>query len=210
MAKYRLGYVFILLMAFYQNLSAQRINFSVFAGEDITITSREGPPGLNFNSKKSVILTGSGDIISIKRGNAADDAYVVVYEIVAAEGFDLLVDVNAPSALRIPGDTVAMNQIPLTLTIAYENKGANNANAAKINAIDAPLGATSLIIPVLPRSSGAPPPPPDPFSGTTSSRPTGKVYLMISGQIGPVGNVRTGTYEGEIQINVNYAGANYE
>lgn len=192
------------------DLAAQRINFSAFAGDGISLNSPQGPPGLNFNSKKRVIVTGSNETIRIQRGNSGDDAYTVVYEIVAAEGFDLQVDVTAPSALRISGDTVALNQVPFVVTFAYENKGANSVPSARNNAIDAPVGLTSLIIPVLPRSSGAPAPPPDPFSGSTSSRPTGKVYLFVYGEAGPVGNVRAGTYEADVIINVNYAGATYE
>ncbi len=192
------------------DLTAQRINFSSFAGEGITVTSPEGPSGLNFNSKKSMIVTGSNETITIQKGNAGDDMYAVVYEIMAAEGFDLQVDVTAPSALRISGDPVALNQVPLVLTFAYENKGANSVASARNNAIDAPVGLTSLIIPVLPRSIGAPAPPPDPFTGSSTSRPTGKVYLFIYGEAGPVGNVRAGTYEADVIINVNYAGANYE
>lgn len=200
----------LLVFGLSKSLEAQRINFSTFAGEGIVISSPEGPSGLNFNSKKSVIISGSNEKVSIKRGNGGDDGYSVIYEIVAAEGFDLLVDITAPSALRIAGDTVATNQIPLVLEVAYSNKGTNSVASARGQAIDVPAGATSLIIPVLARMTGAPGPPPDPFSGSTSSRPTGKVYVFIYGEAGPVGNVRAGNYEAAIQINVNYAGANYE
>ncbi len=203
-AKYRgVGTLMILLFCTF-SLEAQRINFSAYAGEDIRIKS-VGPSELNFNSKKRIVITGSGDKVTIKRGDGGDDALAIVYEIEAAEGFDLQIDISAPP-LRILENANPENEIPLSLFIAYENKGTGNL----VNAIDAPEGMNSLIIPVISRISGAPGPPPDPFSGTTTSRTTGKVYLFIYGEAGPVGNVQAGLYEADISINVNYAGGSYE
>jgi hypothetical protein len=193
------------------DLSAQdRINFSAFAGEGITISTPQGPTGLNFNSKKRIVIPNTQEKISIRRGHQDDVGYSVIYRIEAAEGFDLLVDVSVPPVLRINGDTNPANIVPFMLTMTYENKGANNVNEARANSVEVPAGLTSLIIPVLPRSAGTPGPPPDPFSGDFSSRPKRDVYLFLYGEVGPIGNVRSGIYTGDIVINVTYAGSNYE
>lgn len=208
---YRIAGALAVQMACCLGLSAQdRINFSAFAGAGITIHSPQGPTELNFNSKRRIVNPNFNEKISIRRGQAEDESYSIVYRIEAAEGFDIQVDVTAPSALRIAGDTDVNNQVPLSLTLAYENKGAQNINAARVASVELPAGLTSLIIPVLPRTGSQPGPPPDPFSGDFSSRPKREVYLFIYGEAGPIGNVRSGMYSGDIVINVNYAGAAYE
>jgi hypothetical protein len=208
---YRILGTILVFLVCSQGLWAQdRINFSAFAGAGITIQSPQGPTGLNFNSKRRIVTPNLNEKVSIRRGQSEDESYSIVYRIEAAEGFDIQVDVTAPSALRISGDTDPNNQVPFALTLAYENKGAQNVNAARAASVELPAGLTSLIIPVLPRSGGQPGPPPDPFSGDFSSRPKGQVYLFIYGEAGPVGNVRSGMYSGDIVINVNYAGVNYE
>jgi hypothetical protein len=208
---HRILWILPVLFLWCTDLSAQgRINFSAFAGEGITISTPQGPTELNFNSKRRIVTPNTPEKIIIRRGNQEDEGYSVIYRIEAAEGFDLLVDVSAPTALRITGDTNPDNQVPFALTMAYENKGANNVNQARATSIEVPPGLTSLIIPVLPRSTGTPGPPPDPFSGDFSSRPKRDVYLFLYGEVGPIGNVKSGNYSGDIVINVTYAGSSYE
>lgn len=208
---HRILWILPVLFLWCTTLSAQgRINFSAFAGAGITISTPQGPTGLNFNSKRSVVFPNTPEKISIRRGHQDDEEYSVIYRIEAAEGFYLLVEVSAPTALRISEDTDPDNQIPFALTMAYENKGANTVNQARANSIEVPPGLSSLIIPVLPRSTGTPGPPPDPFSGDFSSRPMQNVYLFLYGEVGPIGNVKSGNYSGDIVINVTYAGSNYE
>jgi hypothetical protein len=180
---------------------AQRISFGVFAGEDIIIDSPMGiNPGLDFNQKQRIITSRSGRV-SIGR---ADGEPYVVYRIQAAEGFDLMIDVNQ-TTMSLEGDADTDNSIELKIRIAYNNDGAPNAVVANMSAIDAPAGMNSLIIPVSKNTSLAPGPPPDPLSGETPSRNKATVFLFIYGSLGPIGDVQPGVYSAEININVSYA-----
>lgn len=199
---YILACLMICLVAISPHLMAQRISFGVFAGEGITIDSPMGiNPGLDFNQKQRIITSRSG---SVSIGRAEGEPYVV-YRIQAAEGFDLMIDVNQTNFLWLEGDADTDNSIPLIIRIAYNNEGAPNAVVANMSAIDAPTGMNSLIIPVSKNTSLAPGPPPDPLSGETPSRNKATMFLFIYGDLGPIRDVQPGLYSAEININVSYA-----
>ena len=137
-------------------------------------------------------------------GRAEGEPYVV-YRIQAAEGFDLLIDVNQPNQLWLDGNADSDNGIPLGIRIAYNNEGAPNETIANRSAIDAPVGMNSLIVPVRKNTSLAPGPPPDPLSGEKPSRNKATIFLFIYGSLGPIEDVQPGLYSAEININVSYA-----
>ena len=205
MAKYKIYSICLYALLSLGNFSevwGQRISFRAFAGADITISSPQGPnPALNFNSKRRILTPNIPDRISIGRD---DGEPYVVYTIQAAEGFDIMIDIDY-GPLWLNGDPATGNSIPLSLALSYNNQGANNPMQARNNAVEAPAGTRNLIVPVSPRAAGAPGPPPDPLSGNMSSRQRGTVYLFIYGDLGPIGPVQAGTYTADITINVNYA-----
>lgn len=205
MAKYKIYSICLfafLLLSYVSEVWGQRISFRAFAGADIDISSPQGPnPALNFNSKRRILIRNSNELISIGRGEG--EPYVV-YEIQAAQGFDIMIDIDY-GPLWLNGDPTTGNSIPLSLALSYNNQGAINPMQARNTALDAPAGTRNLIVPVSPRAAGAPGPPPDPLSGNMSSRPRGTVYLFIYGDLGPIGDVQAGTYTADITINVNYA-----
>jgi hypothetical protein len=180
-----------------------RISFRAFAGEGIVLSSPQGlNAGLDFNAKRRIIVPKTDAI----RINLTEGDPFVVYQIKAAEGFDLLVDLDTPRFLELEDeDRDPEDRIPFVLRVAYENSGAATPQAARGNAVELPVGVNSLLLPVGRRSTGAPGPPPDPFSGDFSRRPTGTVYLFLYGELGPFGNIRAGTYSKEVTIHVNYA-----
>lgn len=180
---------------------AQRINFSTWTGsDDITITPVIGSPTLNFNLKQANISANSLDVVTI---NLAD-AQAVAFEIEAPVGFDLTVEVDAPTFLSLDGVGVdPEEQIPFRIGIAYNNLEAVSDVAAKASAIQLPIGFYNVTFPVNRRIGGAPGPPPTPISGG-DARPKTKAYLFITGELGPIGAVNAGQYLGEITINVYF------
>ena len=197
---YLLGSLLIFLIGTTPHLMAQRISFGVFAGEDdISIgLPLGGNTALDFNQKQRILTSGSGQVVSIERKEG--DPYLV-YPIQAAEGFDLLIDVDQPGNLWLDGKVGSDQHIPFALQIAYNNQGAPDINGT----IEAPPGMTSLIVPVSRSTSLAPGPPPDPLSGENSSRNKATFYLFLYGTLGPIENVQAGIYEADITINVSYA-----
>ncbi|MFN3997630.1 hypothetical protein [Algoriphagus sp.] len=201
---YRFGFssLLVLLVAMLgaESSLAQRINFSTWTGsDDITITSVMANPNLNFNQKQANISANSSAITI----NLAD-AQAVAFEIKAPIGFDLTVEVDAPTFLSLDGTgTVPEEQIPFRIGIAYNNMEAGNDAAAKASAIQLPIGFYNVTFPVNRRTGGAPGPPPTPISGgETRSKST--AYLFITGELGPIGAVNAGQYLGDITINVYF------
>jgi hypothetical protein len=199
---YRAWMLVLVLIGTASSGMGQRISFGAFAGADITIFSPLGAnPELNFSSVK--ILTPNMQE-PIRIGRVEGDPYVV-YEIDAAEGFDIMIDVDYGSEIWLDGELGSDNNIDLALRFSYFNRPATDQFTALNGSIEMPPGVRSVIVPVSPRSGGAPGPPPDPFSGNVSSRSKGKVYLFIYGDLGPIGNVQSGRYSGDISITVSYA-----
>lgn len=197
-----IGLVFLALgvLLFSGESHAQRINFSTWTGsDDITITPVNASPTLNFNLKQANISANS-PAVTIN----LTDAQAVAFEIKAPVGFDLTVEVDAPTFLSLDGiGTTAAEQIPFRIGIAYNNLEAGNDAAAKNSAIQLPIGFYNVTFPVNRRTGGAPGPPPTPESGG-SARPKSTAYLIITGELGPIGPVNAGQYLGDITINVYF------
>jgi hypothetical protein len=154
-------------------------------------------PGLNFNQKQAAI-TASGAAVVI----GINDGQTVIYEVEAPEGFDLLVEVDAPNVLTLEGNKE--ETIPFQLRIAYNNQSAPDHLSGKGSAIELPLGFNSISFPVNRRMSGAPGPPPTPEHGGYT-RPKAKAYLYLYATLGPIGAVLPGVYEGNIDISVSFS-----
>jgi hypothetical protein len=179
---------------------AQRINFSTWTGsDDITITPVLASPTLNFNQKEANIRANSPAVTINLTDNQA-----VAFRIEAPEGFDLTVEVDAPTVLSLNGTgTEPEEQIPFRVGIAYSNLLAGDEMTAKNSAVQLPLGFYNVTFPVNRRTSGAPGPPPTPESGSYV-RPKSTAWLFLYGELGPIGPVNAGNYLGDITINVYF------
>lgn len=177
---------------------AQRISFSTWTGsDDINIMSPQGAfPVLDFSQKKRVLLPNS-EAVEI----GLTDTQAVIFEIEAPEGFDLTVEVDAPNQFILSDNP--LENIPFQLRMAYNNQSPADEVSGKLNATELPLGFNSISFPVSRNSSGLPAAPPSPEFGGVS-RPKTRAYLYFYGNIGPIGNVSAGRYEGEININVSF------
>jgi len=186
--------VFIAMMAFTQILQAQRISFGLYAQQQIMITPI-GDGKLNFSDSQSPLISGSNEVLNI---GILQDA-VAIFEISAAEELDIQIYIDAPSALLNDDDG-----IPLEIRFAYSNTGIMDSYTARSMAIEIPPGFNHAVVPVLRRVAGAPGPPPTPaFNGSNATVNT--IYLFVYGNLGPVGNIKPGLYEGFINIYVEYA-----
>ena len=177
---------------------AQRISFNTWTGsDDITILSPQGAmPTLDFNQKQRALVPGT-EAVTI----GLADNQAVIYEIEAPEGFDLTVDISAPSVFVLTDNPT--ESIPFLLKVAYNNMSPVDELSGKLSAVELPAGFYSITFPVSRRSSGAPSAPPSPEDGAFT-RPKAKAYLYLYGTFGPVGMVAAGRYEGEININVSF------
>lgn len=196
----------VLLLAAYGGLlfsgasHAQRINFSTWTGsDDISIIPVLASPTLNFNQKQANISANSPAVTI----NLADNQSVA-FRIEAPEGFDLTVEVDAPTLLSLDGTgNDPEEQIPFRIGIAYNNMEPGDEMTAKGGAVQLPIGFYNVTFPVNRRAAGAPGPPPTPVSGG-DVRPKSTAYLFIFGELGPIGPVNAGQYLGDITINVYF------
>ena len=179
---------------------AQRINFSTWTGSDeITINPVLANPNLNFNLKKSAISANSPAVTINLLDNQS-----VGFQIQAPDGYDLTVEVDAPTFLGLDGvGTAPEEQVPFRLAIAYNNQAAVDEFAAKATAVELPLGFYNVTFPVNRRTAGVPGPPPTPSSGSFV-RPKSTAWLFLYGELGPVGPVNAGNYFADITINVYF------
>jgi hypothetical protein len=179
---------------------AQRINFSTWTGsDDISITPVMASPTLNFNEKQTNISANSPAVII----NLAD-LQSVAFRIEAPEGYDLTVEVDAPSFLSLEGiGSESETLIPFRVGIGYNNLLAGDEMTAKAGAVQLPLGFYNVTFPINRRMAGAPGPPPTPISGDYV-RPKATAWLFIQGELGPIGQVNAGQYLGDITINVYF------
>lgn len=179
-------------------LEAQRISFSTWTGsDDISIMSPQGAfPALDFNLKQTIMLPNS-DAVNID----LNDTQAIIFEIEAPDGFDLTVELDAPSQLVLldnPSET-----IPFQLRLAYNNQNPMDELSGKLNAVELPLGFNSVNFPISRRNSGMPAAPPSPeFGGQVRSK--SRAYIYLYGGLGPIGNIPAGRYEGEVNINVSF------
>lgn len=172
---------------------AQRISFGLYTSDDLTITPSNFD-GLNFNTKQHAIVP--GQTITINR----TDIESAIFTITARQDQDLTINIDAPANLSMD----EFNSIPLVLRFAYSNSGVLPESNAKSDAIEVPLGFTSVTFPMRKRLSGLPIPPPTPNLGKNTA-PTDVAYLIIFGTLGPIANIAAGQYTGTISIRVEYA-----
>lgn len=179
---------------------AQRINFSTWTGsEEITINPVLANPNLNFNLKKAAISANSPAVTI----NLVDNQSVG-FQIQAPDGYDLTVEVDAPTYLSLDGvGSTPEEMVPFRLGIAYNNQAAPDEMAAKATAVELPTGFYNVTFPVNRRLTGAPGPPPTPSSGTYV-RPKSTAWLFLYGELGPIGPVNAGDYLADITINVYF------
>ncbi|WP_114983659.1 hypothetical protein [Cyclonatronum proteinivorum] len=198
----------ITLLFLPQLTEAQRLNFGLFAGEDITIEPVMGSGTLDFNARQSAIVPGDNVIISLQ-----DDAasLMAVFTITAPIGFDLdvVVTETSPGVLRLePPIAEETNEIPFTFGWAFSNNGFSSETDAltdaRANVI--PAGIRFATFPVIRRNgnNGPPGPPPRPLDGNSDQRPTQTAYLFFFGSIEVPENARVGLYNTQIDIHVSY------
>ncbi|WP_222718637.1 hypothetical protein [Algoriphagus sp. AK58] len=179
---------------------AQRINFSTWTGsDDIVITPVLASPTLNFNQKQANISINSPAVTINLSDNQA-----VAFRIEAPDGFDLTVEVDAPTFLSLNGiGTDSEETVPFRIGMAYNNLLAGDEMSAKAGAVQLPVGFYNVSFPVSRRSAGAPGPPPTPVSGDYV-RPKSTAWLFLYGELGPIGQVNAGQYLGDVTINVYF------
>ncbi len=175
-------------------VNAQRISFGLYTSQEINVVP-VGDGALNFSASKLPIITGSNQVVSVE----LMDEGVAVFEITAAEAYDLSFTIDAPTSLSNGED-----YIPLVLKLAYSNQGLKDEYTARSAAVELASGFTGAIFPVVQTSHGPPGPPPTPeYAGYDT--PVNTVYLYLYGSLGPVGHISTGIYEASINIHIEYA-----
>ncbi|NQV38735.1 MAG: hypothetical protein HQ509_12120 [Candidatus Marinimicrobia bacterium] len=162
----------------------QAIQFSIYVDSELTATTEQD---LNFGD---FIVAGQG-LTEVNLG----DPTMGKFRITGNEEMDIIVTTVVPSNLTESGG--GPNLIPLTLNMAYNNKGADNpAQAVTI------VGGTARI-PMKVRASGHPagPPPTPPHSEYIPA--DADVFLYIYGNIN-IGSVAAGLYTATVSITVEY------
>lgn len=200
--RFKIDLLLLLVTGFFYvgKVDAQSINFSTWTGSDeITITSVQAMPKLDFNLKQSIITKNSGPVLI-----NLTDLQAVGFQIEAPEGFDLTVEVDAPQVLRLDGTGSNLDEtVPFQIGIAYSNQLSIDEASAKGSAVQLPAGFFNVTFPVDRRTAGAPAPPPTPISGDYV-RPKATAWFFIYGTLGPVGPVIAGNYTENITINVYF------
>jgi hypothetical protein len=174
-------------------LSAQRINFSVWAGSNsITILPVSANSTLSFGT----MFTGQMKTILLTANET------VAFEISAETGYDLTITLDASTVLSGPSGKT----MPFDVRFAYSNQGIGDFSMARPVATEVPQGYTSVTFPLKKFSSGIPAPPPSPVDGRSSARPRGKAFLFIYGSAGPSArDAAAGEYTGSVSITVEYS-----
>jgi spore coat protein U-like protein len=175
---------------------AQRINFGAYTTSRDLSLLKSGD--LDFNAKQPLIASGSNATVTI----ALTDAACQWIGITGDATRDITIAITADPYLTV-GAGGPGSQIPFACKFAYSNLGVSDASSAKTYAIQVPIGFSSITLPMLRRTSGAPLPPPTPAHGGYTA-PSAKAYLFIYGTLGPVGNVAAGSYSGTINVIVEY------
>ena len=177
---------------------AQRINFGAYTtSQGITLTA-SGIGTLAFNDKQPLIASNSNSTVTIGLSENQTE-YIAI---TADATRDITIIVTAPTVLT-DGGIGSTHEILFTCRFAYSNLGSPTATAAKAVAVEVPGGFSSITLPMLRRTSGAPAPPPTPAHGGYSPAPA-TAYLFLYGSLGPVGNVAAGYYTGTINVTVQY------
>ncbi len=188
----KLGMLTLLCGVLCRPLYGQKINFGAYTTSQGLRLTTSG--GLNFDSKQSGILINSGEEITISlQDNQC--AYVQI------DG-----DATRDISILVPATTYLVHgtyELPFTCKLAYSNTGTTDVNAAKLAAVEMPAGVTTMTIPMLQRTVGAPNPPPTPAHGGYTA-PKATAFLFVYGTLGPVGNVGAGAYSGSVNVYINY------
>ncbi|MCC5935585.1 MAG: hypothetical protein JJU35_15160 [Balneolales bacterium] len=187
---------------------AQRLNFGLFAGDNVSVRAVNGHETLDFNLKQNPIVPGDEVAIAL---TVEDLNSLAIIEIEAAIGFDLDVEVsqNNPGFLLLNG-TEEDDQIGFNLRWAFANQDSPDLThalgVAQSNVV--PPQISFATFPVLRRgigSNGPPGPPPTPLDGNSPARRDTKiVYLFIYGNIFDTDDAAVGTYSDVINIHVSY------
>ncbi|MFC5193163.1 hypothetical protein ACFPIK_15435 [Algoriphagus aquatilis] len=203
----------LLVWANFSVAVAQRINFSTWTGSsDIVITQVAGQTGnMNFagknGGKRNFLVPGSAQV-KIEM----EDAQAAIFRIDAPSGFEITVELTAPSALTLPGST-PLESIPLILNMAYSNDAANHGTGFPNpkQAVLVPQGFNAVTFPITKRSASGPPLPPRIAFGDGNggmSRDKSSAFVFIYGAFGPVpADASAGTYTANVVLSV-YATAN--
>ena len=206
-----IGIGLLLLLVNFSVVSAQdRINFTTWSGSaDIVITQVGGQTGnLNFsgkNGKVNFLVAGSNPVVV-----GVGDPQAVVYRIEAPSGFDITVELTAPSVLTLV-DSSPAKTIPLTIKMAYSNDAASPGTFPNpLEAIPVPPGFNSVTFPISKRSSAGPPLPPSLAFGDGAGgviRDKSSAFVFIYGDLGqvPAGSP-AGNYTASVELRVYAAG----
>jgi len=183
----------ICLTAFFMpgmNAKGQRISFGTWAGSDIVIR----PVSVNTLDFGNLIK-GAGN------PNAVTLSGATAFEIIAPEGYDLTVTIDAPLILVGPNSKT----IPFGLKFAYSNQGSLTVDTANSLAVEVSTGFSAVTFPVRRNAIVLPAPPPTPLDGSSGTRSTATAYLFLYGSAGPaLADNDAGRYTGEVHVNVEY------
>ena len=174
----------IILFAVISFVFPQSIQFSIYVDSELTATTEQD---LNFGD---FIIVGQG-LTEVNLG----DSNMGKFRITGNEEMDIIITMVAPANLtRQEGGT---DVIPLTLNLAYNNKGADNSAQAVT------IAGSTVRIPMKARVGGRPagPPPTPPHSGYIPAEVD--VFLYIFGDIN-VGSVAAGSYTATVSITIEY------
>lgn len=194
---------------------AQQIDFSLTVGEGI---QAEVLQVLDFNKFNGDAPLVNRESYTVPLTSAMSEVLGIV-RITAAEEFEIEIDIDFDgSVLRPPSDRVDQAQVlPVVYTWGYSNRGSIDAATAINHIQPVPVGFAEARFPVLRSTTTHPGLPPAPVHGglgvertrsgvtTTYQRPVADVYLFIAGIV-TVPNVPSGTYSGNVQISISYAG----
>lgn len=210
-----LAMILIIMAPFAPRTQAQQIDFSLTVGEGI---QAEVLQVLDFNKFNGDAPLVNRETYTVHLTSAMSEVLGIV-RITAADEFEVEIDIDFDgSVLRPPSDRVDQAQVlPVVYTWAYSNRGSIDAPTALHHIHSVPAGFAEARFPVLSSTTSHPGLPPAPVHGgleldrarsgitTSHQRPVADVYLFIAGSV-TVPNVPSGTYSGNVQISVSYAG----
>lgn len=192
--------IIMLSMAFFTaaglKTSEAQVSFGLFSSDTLELNFLSVEE-LDFGSR----ITGEGTV-SISLNNE-EEGLVVPLEIVGVAYLD--VTVTFPATIELVQQDTGANDpdvMILNVRMAYSNRGIDGEDFARSAAVEVPPGMGSVTFQVQRRPGGPPGPPPTPPHAGYKP-PIGTAYIYIYGDL-EVGQVSSGTYRGEIDINVHY------
>ena len=185
--------IIVLLLSITFKTSAQEIDFGQYGTYSLSIIPVPGQDELDFGT----VIVGTG-VVNIE----LTDPEIVILEIEGVRFLDVFVTIDAPPFLELtpnPDPPDATTQIPLTIEFAYANLGASNNDVSNARLVT----GNAVRFGMLRRASGPPGPPPTPPHGNYTP-PMETAYLFIYGSIDVVGGLKSGAYQAEITVTVDY------